>query len=148
MNKYYRLRDRLLPVGTRRRAAAKIFFNLPRFIAPENVRKTLKEARVFGFRRAFEKMKEGLNDSLTCPYSAFPGASAAEELKTLDTRSGNHQIAVWNINSRFLKGERPLKNRRLAPPVDLTDDQERISDIIGKIRTKLLGSYSETLSRE
>lgn len=151
LTKYYRLRDRLLPPGTARRAAAKIAFNAPFLLAPRNVRKTMNDVRLFGFKNVFKKMGERLDDALTAPASAFPPDAGTEDIKSRDTRVAENQGPVVNLNSlnsQFLKSERPLRNRRLVPAPNLAADRAHISGIIGKMKNDLLNSFGEIQSRE
>jgi hypothetical protein len=60
LTKYYKIRNRLLPVGTKRRAIAKLIWRLPGLITKDNMRKSVRYIRKFNFDVFLWKVKQKL----------------------------------------------------------------------------------------
>src|SRR3990172_6341877 len=54
---FYRIRDRFLPIGTRRRKVAKFFFLLPSMFTGTNIRESLRYYKAHGFKSLLVKAR-------------------------------------------------------------------------------------------
>jgi GT2 family glycosyltransferase/glycosyltransferase involved in cell wall biosynthesis len=92
LTKYFKLRDKLLPVGTRRRIIAKILFSLPGLITKEKIRKSINYLRARGPKEFCRKVKEELRIS-PLHRSIYSGKSfAPEKCKPYETYIKNNEI--------------------------------------------------------
>ena len=61
---FYRIRDRFLPIGTRRRKVAKFFFRLPSMFTGTNIRESLRYYKAHGFKSLLVKVREKINENM------------------------------------------------------------------------------------
>ncbi|MGO9013517.1 MAG: glycoside hydrolase family 99-like domain-containing protein [Dissulfurispiraceae bacterium] len=71
LNKYFRMRDKLLPVGSKRRTAAKVLFRLPWLISKENADKAIQYVKKYGLKAFLLKSKERVIIDVDNPYQQW-----------------------------------------------------------------------------
>ena len=70
---YYRFRDNLLPVGSRRRSAVKLLFRYPIKLRNLNIKKIFIYLKIYGFKGFFRKINATVNENGTASYTEWIG---------------------------------------------------------------------------